>query len=145
MAVTNVSAKLVDDETAHEPRPGSHGLLERIAHEVGDRSPARTLRHSDGRVEELLLEGNVDGAHYAVVRCYPSGDHLSLSPREREIARLVAKGLPNKAIGSVLDISAWTVATHLRRIFGKLEVTSRAAMVATLNDKGFLGNESHTL
>lgn len=55
-----------------------------------------------------------------------------LSPRESEIARLVAKGLPNKTIAAILDISPWTVATHLKRIFAKLGVRSRAAMVSVL-------------
>ena len=57
-----------------------------------------------------------------------------LSPREQEIVRLVAKGLPNKTIAAILDISPWTVATHLRRVFGKLGVRSRAAMIASLFD-----------
>ena len=43
---------------------------------------------------------------------------------------MVAKGYANKTIASVLDISSWTVSSHLRRIFSKLGVTSRAAMVA---------------
>ncbi len=55
-----------------------------------------------------------------------------LSPREREIVRLVARGLPNKAIAQVLDISLWTVATHIRRVFAKLGVASRAEMVANM-------------
>ncbi|MGH2358540.1 MAG: response regulator transcription factor [Candidatus Limnocylindria bacterium] len=55
-----------------------------------------------------------------------------LSPREREIARMVANGYTNKAIAKVLEISSWTVSTHLRRVFGKLDVGSRAAMVARL-------------
>jgi DNA-binding CsgD family transcriptional regulator len=59
-----------------------------------------------------------------------------LSPREREIARMVADGCTNKEIASVLDISSWTVSTHLRRIFSKLDVTTRAAMVARLVDPG---------
>jgi DNA-binding CsgD family transcriptional regulator len=57
-----------------------------------------------------------------------------LSPREHEIARMVAEGRTNKEIASVLDISSWTVSTHLRRIFSKLDVTTRAAMVARLVD-----------
>jgi DNA-binding CsgD family transcriptional regulator len=59
-------------------------------------------------------------------------DHRpSLSPRELEILRLVARGLPNKAIATTLDISPHTVASHMRRMFAKLDVRSRAALVAT--------------
>ena len=57
---------------------------------------------------------------------------VSCSPREREIARMVAKGYPNKAIAAVLEISLWTVGTHLRHVFVKLHVSSRAAMVARM-------------
>ena len=56
-----------------------------------------------------------------------------LSPREQEIIRLVAKGHPNKVIADILDISPNTVATHLRRIFSKLGVASRAQMVAEVS------------
>jgi hypothetical protein len=48
---------------------------------------------------------------------------------------MVAKGYPNKTIAGVLNISAWTVCTHLRRTFAKLGVTSRAAMVARLMEE----------
>lgn len=61
----------------------------------------------------------------------------SLSPREQEIARLVAIGYPNKTIAGILDISPWTVATHVRRIFNKLGVHGRAAMIAELAGAGF--------
>ena len=61
-----------------------------------------------------------------------------LSPREREIARMVARGYPNKTIAGVLEISLWTVGTYLRRVFAKLGVGSRAAMVARLMEEGLL-------
>ena len=47
---------------------------------------------------------------------------------------MVAQGRQNKVIAAVLNISSWTVCTHLRRIFAKLGVTSRAAMVAKVAD-----------
>ena len=63
----------------------------------------------------------------------PSAGRLAaLSPREQQIVRLVAKGHVNRTIGRVLDISPWTVSTHLRRIFAKLGVASRASMIAAL-------------
>lgn len=52
-----------------------------------------------------------------------------LTERELQIATLVASGRSNKQIASQLHISEWTVSTHLRRIFIKLGVDSRAAMV----------------
>jgi DNA-binding CsgD family transcriptional regulator len=55
---------------------------------------------------------------------------VELSPRERDIARMIASGLPNKTIAASLEISEWTVSTHLRRIFAKLGVCCRAAMVS---------------
>jgi DNA-binding CsgD family transcriptional regulator len=45
---------------------------------------------------------------------------------------MVAMGLTNAAIASKLNVSPWTVSTHLRRIFAKLDVTTRAAMVAVI-------------
>ncbi len=74
--------------------------------------------------KEIVLDVQVDGVHYTLTRLPPppAQSEVSLSPREAEIVRLVAKGLPNKTIAAVLDISPWTVATHLRRVFSKLGV-----------------------
>jgi DNA-binding CsgD family transcriptional regulator len=52
-----------------------------------------------------------------------------LTGRELEIAVLVAQGCATKNIAFKLQISEWTVSTYLRRIFAKLDVDSRAAMV----------------
>lgn len=57
-----------------------------------------------------------------------------LTDREMQIASLVAKGNSNKQIANLLSISIWTVSTHLRRIFVKLGVDTRAAMVYRCTD-----------
>jgi DNA-binding CsgD family transcriptional regulator len=80
---------------------------------------------------ETVLEMDVGRLRYTLVSS-PSKSQYHLSPREQEIVRLVAEGLPNKCISAVLEISSWTVATHLRRVFAKLGVNSRAAMIAKL-------------
>jgi hypothetical protein len=53
---------------------------------------------------------------------------------------MVAEGHPNKVIAAVLSISPWTVGTHLRRIFAKFGVGSRAAMVARWLEIGKASN-----
>lgn len=57
-----------------------------------------------------------------------------LTERELQIAAMVARGRGNKNIAHDLRISEWTVATHLRRIFAKLNVDNRAAMVYRCSD-----------
>ena len=92
-----------------------------------------------GEKREVLFTGEVDGVRCELVKTHPgAAESASLSPREQEIARMIAKGYPNKMIADVLDISVWTVATHLRRIFAKFGVNSRAAMVARIITAGKL-------
>jgi DNA-binding CsgD family transcriptional regulator len=89
-------------------------------------------------LEEVLLDRDIEGFRYLLIRMPQVKARIRLSPREQEIVRMVAKGHPNKVIADVLNISSWTVCTHLRRIFAKLGVGSRAAMVAQLLEIGAL-------
>ena len=57
-----------------------------------------------------------------------------LTKRELQIANLVAKGLTNAAIGDRLWISENTVKKALKKMFVKLEVSSRTEMVFSLKD-----------
>lgn len=52
-----------------------------------------------------------------------------LTAREKEVLRLVAAGLSNPEIAEYLTLSIYTVQTHLRSIFSKIDVKSRAAAV----------------
>jgi DNA-binding NarL/FixJ family response regulator len=97
-----------------------------------------------GLTQELMLDAEVDGVRYLLIRqaCQTPRIQNLLSPREIEIARMVAKGYPNKVIAGVLDISSWTVCTYLRRVFAKLGVSSRAAMVARIIQEGIITGPS---
>ena len=55
-----------------------------------------------------------------------------LSPREREVLRLIARGASNKEIAAALFVSEHTVAAHLTRVYRKLDIRSRAALAHRL-------------
>jgi DNA-binding NarL/FixJ family response regulator len=59
----------------------------------------------------------------------PESDAPSLSDRETEVLRLIAKGFSFPEIADILHISAHTVTTYVRRIYEKLEVNSRGSAV----------------
>ena|ERR1700744_2359320 len=58
------------------------------------------------------------------------GEIVELSPREREVLELLARGYLYKEIAEMLKISVQTVNTYIRRIYEKLHVRSRAQAVA---------------
>ena len=80
----------------------------------------------------VSVEIEVDGFRCLLVVEATARMQGALSPREEEIARMVGLGYPNKTIAASLGISSWTVATHLRRMFAKFGVRSRAALVASV-------------
>ncbi len=112
-------------------------MLGELVHEVQRDHADLSTERDDG----VILDADVEGIRCLLIRRPVSsvGATVRLSPREREIARMVAKGYPNKAIAAVLEISSWTVGTHLRHIFAKLGVSTRAAMVAKLPDVTRIG------
>ena len=61
-----------------------------------------------------------------------------LTPRELEVLRLVAQGLPNKAIAQRLEISEHTVKFHVNAILGKLGVQSRTEAVVHATRLGLI-------
>jgi DNA-binding NarL/FixJ family response regulator len=61
-----------------------------------------------------------------------------LTPREVEIARMVAGGLRNKEIGARLHISEGTVKIHLHNIYDKLKVPGRLELAFYLQRKGLV-------
>lgn len=77
----------------------------------------------------------VDGICYLILKTQNTPENLDLTlinrltERELQIATLTALGKSNRQIANHLHISEWTVSAHLRRIFIKLNVDSRAAMV----------------
>ena len=94
-----------------------------------------------GKAEELLSTlGTVAAGRPAFDGRHPKRDPGlgALSPREREVLRLVADGSTNRHIAEVLSIGDETVKTLLARAFAKLGVRKRAEAVSEAHKRGLL-------
>jgi DNA-binding NarL/FixJ family response regulator len=145
--------------------PGGSGLDALIRIRVIDPS-ARVVILSTYDLEEPILAAHAAGASgyllksikgddlVAAIRrvhagefCFPPvlQDHIAarartkpLTPREIETLDLLRRGLSNKDIGQVLNISENTAKFHVKAILAKLEVADRAEAVAAAFERGLL-------
>ena len=61
-----------------------------------------------------------------------------LTPRELEVARLIAQGMSNKSVAGKLDISEGTVKLHVHHVYEKLKLDGRMALAEYLRTRGLI-------
>ena len=71
-----------------------------------------------------------------IARQRTAGTRDQLTPQEAQIARLARDGLSNPEIAAQLFLSVRTVEWHLRKVFTKLEISSRLQLQRALPDGG---------
>lgn len=118
------------------------------AHRHGRRSPggvpferlAFGMEALHNRIASHLLTSLItDGGGYRTLVGMVSPDqarehgYRALSPREMQVADLVCQGKQNKEIAWLIGLAECTVENHLRRIYQKLGIHNRAALVARMN------------
>jgi LuxR family maltose regulon positive regulatory protein len=100
-------------------------------------APASTDRDILPFIGSLLSQWEVRNAGSLPNR--PSGRVSdTLTGREREILAMIGQGFSNKRIARILEISPETVKSHVRRIFSKLAVSTRAEAVFRAGSLGLL-------
>lgn len=62
----------------------------------------------------------------------------TLTPRQLEVLKLLASGFPNKRICQVLELTEHTVKSHLKAIFGILQVHNRTECVLLAREMGLI-------
>ncbi|HUE27501.1 MAG TPA: LuxR C-terminal-related transcriptional regulator [Solirubrobacteraceae bacterium] len=118
------------------------------------------VTHADGRALRVAYAGHgttIDGRWHALmvvlsVRFEPDGEEListdkgasshdlesTLTPREREVIRLVAQGANSRQIAAELYLSPSTVRSHVRNAMVKTQAHTRAQLVAIVLGDGFI-------
>jgi DNA-binding CsgD family transcriptional regulator len=114
---------------AHDhDRPTHDAAIAEAARRIGQATrEARLAAGPSGSSDDLL-----DLARSLVTASPPSPDAspAGLSPREREVLRLLTEGQSNRAIAETLSVSPRTVENHVLHIMSKLNLDSRTAAVA---------------
>ena len=115
-------------------------FLHQLAVQITNRPAPAGASDPAGQTPAVIPELAMASAPYPLLHSWHTAPAtpVVLSRRQEEIARLIAQGYPNKTIAAELAISPWTVGTYIRRIFTKVGVSSRAAMVARLLENGII-------
>ena len=92
----------------------------------GHAMPADQVAHEAFRTADT---GRADGPA-------ESEEFRRITPRERQVAVLVAQGLRNRQIGDALGLTEHTVEVHVSNILGKLAFSSRAQLAAWTTEHG---------
>ncbi|MFF7941361.1 response regulator [Nocardia gamkensis] len=72
------------------------------------------------------------------VRAKPAPQLSALTPREREVLELIAKGMSNSEIAETLFVAEQTVKTHVSKVFSKLNLRDRAQAVVLAYETGLV-------
>ena len=86
----------------------------------------------DARRDDAMVGIRILRQEPAVLKAVRGICGLSLSPQQREIALMIARGMSNRAIANALSVSCNTVAYHVKQIFWRLDVHDRASLLTRI-------------
>jgi two-component system, NarL family, response regulator LiaR len=119
--VIALTSFLDDDKVFPAVRAGAAGYLLKDVEPAELVKAIRTVHAGEGLLHPAVAARLMEEVAAAGGREAPD----SLTPRERQVVGLIARGLSNKRIALELGISEKTVKTHVSSILGKLGLTDR--------------------
>jgi DNA-binding NarL/FixJ family response regulator len=96
----------------------------------------RLVRTGDALLAPSITRRLVE--RFAVPSPVPHRELASLSPRELEVLRLLARGLSNAELAAQLVLSEATIKTHVARILAKLQLRDRVQAVVLAYETGLV-------
>ena len=115
-----------------EGRPMAQLLAEAVIHQIMPAYTSRLLAAFEAEKQQSTGENSLSPLSSSQPLIEP------LSPREREVLRLIAQGLSNQEMSERLVLALDTVKGHNQKIFGKLQVQRRTEAVARARELGLL-------
>ncbi len=128
ISIVILSGNMTREQMAETVRRGAAGVIEGSHRQGAHRSARahsrrRECRRPVGVGRAAFRASSPQGKHGE------SWKHFNLTPREIEVARLLARGMRNKTIAHSLGIADITVRLHLRNAFRKMGAGNRADAV----------------
>ncbi|HXE38616.1 MAG TPA: LuxR C-terminal-related transcriptional regulator, partial [Azonexus sp.] len=117
-------------------------LLSGLCAKLGDNAAYARLRQHCERT--LEARNDVSGPHPERCGSPPAKENtgIPLTPKERDVLALIARGQSNKEVARDLNVAPETIKTHLKNIFFKLSVERRIQAVAKAQALGLISRES---
>ncbi len=120
-------------------RAGARGYVTKTISGVDLADAVRRVAEGDAvfspRLAGFVLDAFADGGG-AVASVDPELDQLT--PREREVLRLIARGYAYKEVARRLTLSVKTIETHVSSVLRKLQLSSRHELTRWANDRKLL-------
>ncbi|WP_214404347.1 response regulator [Pseudonocardia lacus] len=141
MKVLVVTTFTVDGYVYEALRAGASGFLLKDTPPAGLVAGVRTVAAGESLLAPSVTRELI-GRYAERLRPAPAADGggplAELTPREREVLRLVADGLSNAEIAAELVVAAETVKTHVSRILNKLDLRDRVQAVVLAHRTGLV-------
>jgi DNA-binding NarL/FixJ family response regulator len=127
-----------DENVVEALRAGASGFLLKDIRAAQLLHAVRTVAAGDELFAPAILRRLVS-SYVEAHRPSASATRLEiLSPREREVSTLIARGMSNAEIAEELVLSEATVKTHVNRILGKLGARDRVQVVVLAYECGLV-------
>ncbi|HTU77281.1 MAG TPA: response regulator transcription factor [Solirubrobacteraceae bacterium] len=126
-----------DDYIFGALRAGASGFLLKRTRPEELIAAVHTIAAGDSLLSPSVTRRVIEGMAREPAAPAAIGNHLAeLTPREREVLELIARGLSNTEIAATLVVEESTVKTHVKRILMKLDVRDRVQAVIYAYESG---------
>jgi DNA-binding NarL/FixJ family response regulator len=135
LSIMVVSAWSARDEILASLRAGATGYVLKERDDLEIMLALRSVLRGGAPIDPFVAR--------QIIEELPAGgseqpDDAGLSQRESEILGLIVEGLGNREIGERLFLSRYTVESHIKRIYRKLEVSSRTQAIRAAGQRRLL-------